>query len=271
MARKRILLSLVILIVAPIVIGLFNACTSSTAGDDSQAFYKAQSQFYFTQMNHLKMQVAYEPGAEPYTGTTPGGLNYWDILEQNLAAVFQGRSVVFSIPKSLPAMTALPSQNKNVWTPSDAVALASQHQTPNTDSSTGAFFVAFVKGYAADSGGNPNPNVIGFSVTGTTTILMFKDVIKSTGGALAIVPKYVEQSTLVHEMGHAVGFVNNGLPTTSNHHDSPHGAHCSNSNCVMHYLNEGASDMKTFVQQYITSGSTVMFGNECLADSQNYK
>ena len=29
----------------------------------------------------------------------------------------------------------------------------------------------------------------------------------------------VEQSTIVHEIGHAIGLVNNGVPATTAHHD----------------------------------------------------
>jgi len=96
-------------------------------------------------------------------------------------------------------------------------------------------------------------------------------VIRSTGAhPNGAVPKFVEQSTLIHEMAHALGFVNNGLPLKTAHQDSAHGAHCSNPNCVMYYLNEGKSDMVNFVQQYILSGNTVMMDSQCLQDAQSF-
>ena len=97
---------------------------------------------------------------------------------------------------------------------------------------------------------------------------MFKDVIKATGGNF--VQRYVEQSTLVHEMGHALGFVNNGIPMASPHQDTEHGAHTTNSNCVMYYLNEGASDMASFVGRFITGGDINMWGPEVLSDAEAF-
>ena len=99
-------------------------------------------------------------------------------------------------------------------------------------------------------------------------IAMFKPVIESTSvGPLGVVERYVEQATLVHEFGHAVGLVNNGLPLTSEHHDAEHGAHCNNEDCVMYYQVEGASAMVDFVLNRVTSGDVVLFADDCLADA----
>ncbi|HEY1079471.1 MAG TPA: hypothetical protein VGE46_05215, partial [Bdellovibrio sp.] len=84
------------------------------------------------------------------------------------------------------------------------------------------------------------------------------------------IPKYVEQSTLVHEMGHALGFVNNGVTLASAHQDTAHGAHTTNPNCVMYWQNEGASDLASFVQNFITNNTTVMWGAEVLQDARNF-
>ena len=95
---------------------------------------------------------------------------------------------------------------------------------------------------------------------------MFKDVIRSTDSLIPNTARFVEQSTLVHELGHAVGLVDNGVPLVSQHKDSAHGAHCTNESCTMYWLDEGASDAAEFARMYVTSGDTVIFGDECLAD-----
>ena len=77
------------------------------------------------------------------------------------------------------------------------------------------------------------PGTIGVSLTGTTVIAIFKDVIESSGvRSDGIVPKFIEQSTIVHELGHALGLVNNGVSISSDHHDADNGAHCINDICV---------------------------------------
>jgi hypothetical protein len=249
-----------------------NCAKTSSSGDSDQVQQQQNqnTQFYFHQMKTLIVDVVYEPGAEPFVGTTATGMNYWDLLEDNLVAIFSKQSMLFTVPHSLAEMRSIPAQGRTSWTPDQVLALAAQYRNGNNDSTTGRFFVVFLKGNAADGSG-VNPNVLGYSVSGTNVIAMFKDVIKTTGtNPNGLVPRYVEQSTMVHEMGHALGFVNNGLPLTSAHHDSAHGAHCTNPNCVMYYLNEGKNDAINFVQQYITSGNTVMFDNACLQDSKSF-
>jgi hypothetical protein len=71
---------------------------------------------------------------------------------------------------------------------------------------------------------------------------------------------------MVHELGHAVGLVNVGVPLTSPHQDLPNGAHCTSQSCVMYFANEGVADMTAYAQQYVLTGNTILLGPECLAD-----
>lgn len=245
-----------------------NSCTRDS-GDDSVSVYSPT--FYFKQMTNLTIDVVYEPGAEPYVGSSTAGLNYWDITLQNLQAIFTGRNVTFKVPKTLAEMRQIPTQSRSTWSPSDALNLANQYKKGDSSGTSGKIFIAFVKGYAAKSDGTSNTNVIGYSVTGTNVIMLFKQVVQASGVfSSGIIPKFVEQSTIVHELAHAIGFVNNGLPLTSAHHDSAHGAHCSNTNCVMYYLNEGASDLANFVVNYQNSQNAVMLDNACLEDAKKF-
>lgn len=246
-----------------------NACTQT----NSVISYE-NPRTYFSTVVSLRVEVAYEPDAVPFTGTTAGGLNYWSILEDNLKAVFQARSqtVALTVPRELAAMTALSAQNRAVWTSSQILALADSTRKFRCTSVEADFIVLFLKGHLDNGQGAANTSVIGVSLSGTTVIAIFKDVVRASGmNPSGPVPKYVEQSTLVHEMGHALGLVNNGVPHSTAHHDSAHGAHCTSSQCVMNWVNEGASDLSTFVAQFIASGSTVMVGAECLKDIKDFQ
>lgn len=246
--------------------------SSGGSGGTSTSFPYSKPANYFKSTQKIVVDVYYEPGAEPFTGSTAGGLNYWDILEDNLNEIFKYRSSVpvVVVPKALGSMTAISNNGKSSWLGTEIVAL--HNQTTHTDSTAteAHFYLYFLNGYY-NSGSGPSTSVIGVSLTGTPIIAIFKDVVESTGANPAgPVPKYVEQSTLVHEMGHALGFVNNGVPMVSSHQDTAHGAHTTNTNCVMYWQNEGASGLQSFVVQFITNGTTVMWGSQVLADAQNY-
>lgn len=247
---------------------LLQNCSNSSS-DALRSFPYSKPELYFQSTPKITVEVYYEPGAEPYTGTTAGGLPYWKILEDNLNEIFKYRSSppIVVVPRALNEMTALPAQNRTSWLGTEILSLSAQHRQAEPSADDARFYVYFLKGYY-DSGSGPNTAVLGVSLGGTPILALFKDVIESSGSTA--VRKYVEQSTLVHEMGHAIGFVNNGVPMVTNHQDVAHGAHTTNTECVMYWQNEGASNLASFVQKFILNGTTVMWGPEVLQDAQNF-
>lgn len=250
---------------------LFENCTMGTASAPL-LYAQASPTNYFRTATTVTIEVYYEAGAEPYTGYTAQGRPYWGILGSNLDSIFQYRSapVTINIPTVLSEMTNIPAQVKSSWTPQEIIALHQRHHSQTPSASHARFYVYFLRGNYSEDGVNQT-GVLGVSLGGTPVIAIFKDVIVQSGitpnGPVA---KFVEQSTLVHEMGHALGFVNNGVPMASPHQDHAHGAHSTNRDCVMYWLNEGANDMALFIQRYLNSSSVVMWGPETLADAQNY-
>lgn len=248
--------------------------SGGTAGAGSPAATNqpfSNSTHYFRSAPKIIIEVYYEPGAEPYAGQTNSGMPYWKLLEDNLNAIFNYRlqRPVVVVPKVLNEMFPLPLQNKTSWLGTEIVALNSTYKQAPSDNSASRFYVYFLNGNY-NSGSGPQTGVIGVSITGTPVIAIFKSVVKGTGAPLSPVPKYVEQSTLVHEMGHALGFVNNGVPLSTAHQDTSHESHTVNSDCVMYWQNEGAGDLSMFVQKFISTGSTIMWGPEVLSDAQNF-
>ncbi len=234
---------------------------------------------YYSSMKKLELQVLYESGAEPYTGSftnpaTATTKTVWGILEDNLIEIFsnRGQSVSFTIPNSTSNMDTITSQNKTNWTNTELLNLAKTYRKATSSADTGRFFVAFLNGYYNENG-ESNQNTIGINITGTPYLFIFKPVITAltAGVATTATRVYVEQSTLIHEMGHALGLVNNGVSLSSSHQDTSNGKHCSNSTCVMYYANTGTSALVTFLQTYLQSGSNIMLKSDCLTDIKNYK
>ena len=243
------------------------SCSSGSSGGGTNAA-QINAQRYFQTVSNIEIEVHYEPGAEPYDGNTGTGRPVWGLLGSNLTAIFQYRTNPPSLnyPTALNQMSAVAVQNKTSWTRDDILNLHARSALLTATETKPVFYVYFLKGNFNDGTG-PNNAVLGVSLGGTTVIAMFKDVIESSA-TLLMVRKFVEQSTLIHEMGHSLGFVNNGVPLTSAHQDTPHGAHTTNQDCVMYWANEGASGLANFVQRYLSSGSPVMWGPEVLADAK---
>jgi predicted Zn-dependent protease len=213
---------------------------------------------------NLKIRVFYEPGAEPYTDVVISGLpilKAFMVLDKNLKAMFPGKNV--TVPMNLSEMSAMSAKNKAVWTINEIQDLGdSLGEASGAD--TTVFNVFFLNGHAE------NQNVIGMHLSNTKTIAIFKEVIESSGGGP--VQKYVEQATLVHEIGHGVGLVNNGIAMVgAAHEDTTNHAHCSNPKCVMYYMNEGAGALATFLQGRLTNPDLVMLDSACLKDVTSHK
>ena len=224
----------------------------------------------YSTVTSITVHVAYEPDAVPFTGTFADGGQFWSVLENNLNALFLGRIIepAISVPKDLSGMEQIPKQAQISWTTAQIVTLAqSTWDIPQTSRSA-EFYVLFVNGFFKDQSG-VNQQIIGLSLGGTSIVCVFKDVINASGYPL-LIEEVIEQTTLVHEFGHTLGLVNDGVPMVTNHEDSEHPHHCTNEDCVMFWENDG-SNRNVFIQKIVDSPSDVIYGQECLNDTQSYK
>lgn len=256
---------------------LITACGKDDSGIESHVLInKTQTQSNLNMLlkstTKVSVDVIYEAGAEPYIGNNFRNKPYWSVLETNMKAIYdaRGMDVEIVVPTQLSDMTLIDIQNKDSWTAEQISSLANQYKKIPSSSTQAALQAVFVKGYF-NNGSEVNQNVIGINVTGTTIIAIFKDVIKRMNDNKdSATAKFTEQSTLVHEFGHAIGLVNNGVKQISSHQDPEHGAHCNNPDCVMYWQNEGAAEMYDYIAKYLTSGSEVMYDEKCIEDLSGY-
>lgn len=254
------------------ILALFSAaaCSSeqeNTTGAGSDPLALNLVQLYSTVFS-MTVDVAYEPDAVPYTGSIRDDTPYWWILQNNMEALFLGRDMSLSVPWTLDDMVLLDEQGQDAWTTDEIIDLARSLWVVPMTAEDVYIHVLFLSGYFEDNG-TVNRKVLGVSFGGSCVIAIFKDAILDSGSTLSI-SRFVEQATLVHETGHLLGLVDNGIPMVSDHADPDHPRHCENPDCVMYWLNEGADDLKDFVRRFVDTGSLVLFGDECLMDVWNY-
>jgi hypothetical protein len=209
------------------------------------------------------VEIDYEAGKQPYTGLIVGFGDTFDPTVANLDRVFAGKKTL-TIPRTTAAMQDVGPIADEEITVADILALAAQHRNVYNTETSRSYYVIFVSGYFADGSG-VHHGVLGISIG--DQIAMFKDVIDSTNIVVAPnVVRYVEQSTLIHELSHSIGLTNNGVPMVTPHEDAAHRPHCDNQDCVMFWQNDGSSDATRFAQQKLLTGSSILFDDHCLAD-----
>jgi hypothetical protein len=214
-------------------------------------------------ITHVVVEIDYETGNEPYTGPIVGFGDTFDPTLTNIDRVLAGKKML-AIPTTVDAMENVGAIDDEQITADDLFALRAAHRDTFSTATTRAYYVLFVSGYFADASGQ-KATVLGVSIG--DTIVMFKDVIRSTNIVLAPnVVRYVEQSTLIHELAHSIGLTGNGVPLATMHKDAEHGPHCDNQDCVMFWQNDGSADATRFAQQKLLTGSSILFDAACLAD-----
>jgi hypothetical protein len=237
-------------------------CSSTPANQSDQP---PASDLYGSKYSTIVIEAAYATGMEPYTGRLFGLGDSWQLFQVNAARIFEKSPKKLVIPTTLTEMERI-DVTGTTFTTDQILAIADAHRHQRTSGSTATFYVVWLPGHLVQDG-RVNDQVLGVSIGNTGVIAMFKEVIRSVADPSEVnVERFVEQSTLVHEFGHAVGLVDNGVAMTSSHLDSAHGAHCTNTRCTMYWENEGPMAAARFVRQLVRTGTEVLFGPECLHD-----
>jgi hypothetical protein len=221
---------------------------------------------YAASTSTIVVEVDVQPNAEPFTGQTVYG-DTWDLTVENIGALV-GDDKTLDIPRDLADMGGLDGVPEGDLDSNEILALASAHQDEPGDDETAAYHVLFVDRFF-EQDGERRSNVLGVSIGDSRVIAMFKPVI-GDGGALLIgdgVDRFVEQTTMMHELGHALGLVDNGMAMKVEHKDEQNGAHCDNDRCVMFFLNEGFNDAVSFARDALVRGDRILFDDNCLDDA----
>ncbi len=240
-----------------------NVTVSAQSTDFLKSYYKT--------MNKFEVSVFYEDSADPYVGKRLNGKAYWDFFGSNIKELLriEERGISFIYPKTLNEMKKVAKVDQKEWTSQQLVKRMNALSLKEHNQSDGVANIFFTNGFYK-SEGEVKEGVLGIYIGGTNHIVIFKEAIKRIEQQSGLrVARFSEQSVLIHEIGHLVGLVNNGVPPVSDHHDQAHGAHCTNDKCVMYWLNEGSSDMAEFVRKYIITGDEGLFDSQCLEDAHS--
>lgn len=133
-------------------------------------------------------------------------------------------------------------QGQDTWTEAELRNLESETRDHQTGGSTITTHVLYVDGELAGK-----PTVVGFAA-GSRYVVIFKENIRDATSDILVrtTASQFEQSVLVHEFGHIIGLVNNGIPMQTDHEDDDHPGHSDNQNSVMWWQIERTSALDLF-------------------------
>ncbi len=245
------------------------ACSSSQSNSNTDGPTAAQQAvvdtFFSSSLTQLTIEVFYEDGHAPYTGNLGLGGDLWGYTTKSLDALFESfenRTVV--VDTQLSQMTAFASQDTDQWTLDALQALAEAQFTPSFTSTEAQLALIFVGGQFAQS-----DTVLGLHIPGTYYAFVFQEVIDNIS-TTEISKQQIQQAVVVHELGHALGLVHNGLPMVEDHEDDDHPKHTIDENDVMFWAVESSSNVQDFVGG-LAGATENLFGPNSLQDAQNYQ
>jgi predicted Zn-dependent protease len=243
-----------------LLILLFFITVSSCKEEVTEPTRTFVDRFYGT-TTALNIQVAYEEDAAPNLALNSE--DAFDITKDNVNALLEGKNINLTVPMTLEDMVYLGNFQQESFTLEEITAIANDVQQFTNEDSEKGIVALFLDGYY-NKDGEVLEGVIGLNINGTPIVAMFKPVIESASNSYTI-NTLVEQTTLTHELGHALGLVDNGVALTTSHKDEDHGAHCTNEDCIMYWQN-GGGNVVEFVMPFVTGGAIELFGTECLND-----
>lgn len=193
----------------------------------------------------LVIEVDHAPGREP----GEAALTHLRMTFQNITAK---ANVTVKVERSLP-------ETAQTWTRDTLIALEREQRSTQHVAPVAVLHVLYPAGtYDAEG-------VAGVTIAGTVIgpTVVFLDTLREyplpTGAPVQALPlpegsvRIVERSTLVHEAGHAIGLVNNGLRMVCPHEDAEHPAHSANEESIMYY----AVDSLEGIREMLTSDGRV--------------
>lgn len=146
----------------------------------------------------------------------------------------------------------LPADGAERWSAEELVALERQtRDTPHT-APTAVLHVLYPAGRFERDG------VAGVTVGGPVLgpVVVFLDTLgelaAGPAGPLPLPPQAIarlERATLLHEAGHGVGLVDNGLPQVRDREDPDHPGHSRNAGSVMYWKVESLDGLRDFILQ----------------------
>lgn len=183
----------------------------------------------------------------PYSAALVGGEPFSELIveidhapdhEPSVAArehlIQELRNVTSKSKVSIDLDASLAEDARRVWTSEELVELERTTRTHEHAAPVAVLHVLYPPGSHEKSG------IVGITVSGAdvATVVVFLDRIGEFDPGAGVALPYpaseeVEKATLLHEAGHAMGLVNNGLPMVRPHEDPQSPGHSANRDSVM--------------------------------------
>lgn len=155
------------------------------------------------------------------------------------------------------------SVSQDRWTTQEIRDLEADHRDRTKSGSTAVMYVVYLDGeYAGGSG------AVGLAYAAASFAIFDERLEQAASNSVVVSPAALERAVVVHEMGHNLGLVDNGIPMACGDHEDPdHPKHSDNDDSVMFWAVE-TNPVDNFVQRFNTAPPTE-FDSDDRCDMEN--
>ncbi len=167
---------------------------------------------------------------------------------------------------------ALTSQGEDyAWPFEEIDAMAQDTFDLEVPEDTIKIHVLYVDGHSADD--TAQGRILG-QAWRYTHLVIYSDTIDSSCSSAAPLPTLAERfcvtaetTILLHEVGHLIGLVDNGLAMQTPHRDDAHGRHDNNDECLMYWAYNGPDFFSSLGERFLAGRESVpTLDQACLDD-----
>lgn len=148
------------------------------------------------------------------------------------------------------------------WSVEEIRSLEDRHRDLRKEGSNAVLYVLYLDGEFEGGSG-----VVGLAYS-ASSFAIFKERIQELSRdqppLVGVTARDVERSVVVHELGHLLGLVDNGIPMCTPHEDPDHEHHSDNNDSVMFWAVE-RNPFSNFVQRFDTTPPT-QFDSDDICD-----
>lgn len=185
----------------------------------------AQAVAYLSSASFTSLRVEVD-----YVASVPPGSAALDHLRARLAErCAKPDGVVVELGDSI-----APSST-NTWTLNDIQALEARFRNRTNTANEVVLYVLYLDGRSDQD--DSNRQLLGLSYS-ASSFCVFQETVLANSSRLG--RGAVERAVLVHEAGHNLGLVNNGIVMQTPHQDVANGPHDVDADCVMHHAIESS-------------------------------
>jgi hypothetical protein len=185
-----------------------------------------------------------------------------DRLQRGLLGILDKESVEVRVDQAFPGKGA-----DHAWSNEELLRLAEETGKLEVPVGTIKLHVLLVDGHSAMD--TQDGKVLGLAFPWTHLVLFRQTLDQVCGKGPILTPPACVEAELgvwVHEVGHQLGLVNNGLVMVGNHQDASHGAHDTNDRCIMYWAYEGSGIIDALGRGLFGDAPNLGFDAACMAD-----